>query len=207
MTTITDYPSLLASIRKWYRDRSDVEAYAVDFVGLAEASLERELRTREMQTTSPSIALTEGKGPLPTDYLQYINVVMIDGQRRYPLDYIDPKGGDQSTPQPSAGGTAQKFSIIGAEILTYPWAGSVEMVYFQAIPRLSTGTPTNWLLSKAPNLYLHASLYEAAKFFRKNDDIVVERGFKDQWIGELMAGNEMALYAHTGIEFGAGQLP
>jgi len=63
-----------------------------------------------------------------------------------------------------ATGQPQYYQIEGGNLVLSPAPDSdysVKMVYHAKIPALSGSNPTNWLLTKYPDLYLYGSLVEA----------------------------------------------
>ena len=66
-------------------------------------------------------------------------------------------------------------------------AGSVRLLYRRGIPPLGNDRPINWLLAKAPDLYLYASLMEAAPYLRDDARITVWRAMLEEGLRDVMA--------------------
>lgn len=137
-------------------------AQVPDFINLAESRFNRVLRVREMQAAA-TVTLTSGSGTLPTDYLEHSRVVA-NVSPAMVLEMVTPDYASLTYPENEAA-YPRYFTIIGSTIKTYPSStGDIALTYYQKIPALSDAAPTNWLLAKAPELYLYGALVEAAPF-------------------------------------------
>jgi hypothetical protein len=166
MGTITNYSSLLQAITDWV-DTPEIEQIADQMVQFVEADLNSRLRCREMivraRTTSDAEYVR-----LPVDWAEAINLQIIDGVS--PLRFVTLDESDIIKKQRSY--TAPGFySLMDGAIELVPAPADdleIEMVYYGKIPALTTSNTTNWLLSKAPDVYLYGALTHAAPFL-KND--------------------------------------
>jgi hypothetical protein len=171
------YSTLQTSIANWSQ-RTDISADEIrSLIALAEAMLNygqqdmEPLRVRDMLNVL-TMTPESGECLLPGDYLSYRTVVELSTPRR-PLSYITPGHADQIYPsRPS--GAACDFTIVGDTLTTFPaTSNDIDLTYYQAIPPLTDINTTNWLLTKQPNLYLHASLLQLAMYVR--DDNLFQR--------------------------------
>ena len=161
---LTNYTDLESAIASWL-GRSDLSAVIADFVTMAEARFNNTIRTREMET-STDLTLSSGAASLPSDFLEAKRVTYKSSPRRV-LTYATPDWLDEAYPdQPSA--DSQFYQIVGSTLTTMPMGSSdVELVYYQKIPGLESNS-TNWLMTRAPSVYLYGSLIEAAAY---NQDV------------------------------------
>lgn len=169
-----------------YLDRDDVTSSLPLFIGMCESRLNRLLRTPEMEanqlftTTSDTIAL-------PSNFLQARTVSMPGSPNRalkamapsaMPLEY------DGSADTPRA------YSINGLQMkLVPPPSGSVvvSLDYYTRIPALSDNIPTNWLLLKAPDLYLYGALVQAEAFIDNPAQLQTYKSAFDEAISEMVS--------------------
>lgn len=201
---ITTYSELVQAIQDYMFDRSDLSGFAPDFITQAEQVVNHgsedidPLRVRDMEALV-SLVPTSNVYTLPDDYLQYRNVTEESSPRR-PLDYIDPKGVDQLYPLRMSG-FSNHFTIIGNSLYTYPLStNDVELVYYAAVPALTDSAPTNWLLTKAPGIYLRLSLMFAAEFIKApSTEISKQAQMAKSLIGGLNRSSMMANYARAGL--------
>jgi len=159
---LATYSDLQASAAEWLH-RDDLTARIPDFIALAEARMARELRLRRMKTTAtlnasaglPTVAL-------PADWLEFARLRLLAPDLA--LHYL----GSQAATEYRASdtGAPRRYAIEGASLVLYPTpdaAYSIEAVYYARLAALSA-TPTNWLLSEAPGLYLFGALVESAPY-------------------------------------------
>lgn len=195
--TITSYAELKTAITNWFEDRSDLAAYADEFIDLAEAYFNAELRCREMEAVTDLIP-SSGVCSLPADYLDHRRVVEKASVRRV-LSYLAPDAAE-ALYAVRAAGPACHFTIIGSDLHTFPLAGNdIELTYFRKLPALSDANTSNWLLARLPNLYLHACLMYAAEFIRDADRLALETQFVATFVSKLEELDARASLANAGM--------
>ena len=101
---------------------------------------------------------------LPTDYLEAINLQIVDGKS--PLRFVTLDKADQIIKSKEFN-QVTAYSLMNGAIELVPPPGDdveIEMVYYAKIPSLSNANTTNWLLTKAPDIYLYGALMHASPF-------------------------------------------
>ena len=185
---ITNYAELQTAIKGWLH-RTDLDSQIPDFITLAETKLNRVLRIRAMENIATgSVSSTVA---LPTGFVEMKALTVTSGGSTYPLDYITPNE------VVSASATARKYSLIGDSIYFVP-AGSGEtysMVYYKKFDPISSGV--NWLITNAPDVYLFASLLEAAPY------IQIGQSIKDDWANTLGTSISTLMSADNGDRYGS----
>ncbi|PDT82931.1 hypothetical protein [Sinorhizobium sp. BJ1] len=154
--TIPDYAALLIDSGE-YSGYADISHVFPRLLGLAELKLNRGLRVAGMETTS-MITLTEGDGTLPDDFLEAREVKNASGIpiRAVSLQQLTASHMDRS-------GTPAGYAIVGSTVKVRPTADQdISVTYYRRIPALTVTAPTNWLLEKAPDVYLFALVNEIA---------------------------------------------
>ena len=168
------FTELKDAVADWL-DRSDLTARIPDFITLAEARLNRDLRIRPMEVRS-SMETTSGQRyfNLPGGYLQMRNIQM-NTNPITPLEYITPEMLDRLYGSDTAG-KPRAYTLIGDEIQLAPIPDSdytVEMAFYEKFTSLGDGTSgtvtSNWLTLNAPDVLLYGALLEAEPFI-KNDE-------------------------------------
>lgn len=165
---ITTYAELQAAAANWLV-RADLAARIPEFVTLAEARLNRTLRTRMAEAEA---ALTAGVGaraiPLPAGFAEPLALwrVGADGTR-CALRFVEPS----LLGLISLRGGPAVWTIDGANLA---FERACDQAYgftlrYLAKLQLSDAAPTNALLSDYPDVYLFATLCEAAPFLRDAD--------------------------------------
>ncbi len=173
--TFTELKDALAD----WLDRSDLTDRIPDFITLAEARLNRDVRIRPMEVRS-SMETTAGQRyfNLPGGYLQMRNM-QINSNPITPLEYITPEMldrlyGSDTTGKPKA------YTLIGDEIQLAPIPDSdytVEMAFYEKFTALGDGTSgtvtSNWLTTNAPDVLLYGALLEAEPFIKNDERIAL----------------------------------
>lgn len=166
---INDFQSLTDAVADWLA-RSDLTASIPTLVQLAEIRIFDDptdpLRVRRMQTMVTGTPVA-GVIALPGDYLQ---------MQALSVDY----GGAQKTLDPvpveelaTAATVPLGYAVVGNEIrIAGQAAGDYSLTYFARPPALETAG-TNWLILKAPNVYLFATLLEAAPYLKDQSGATV----------------------------------
>lgn len=160
--TITSYATLQSEIASWL-NRDDLTAIIPTFIQFVEADVNSRLRHQKMVVRAQATSNQEYV-QLPGDWLEAINIHIIDGAQ--PLSYVTLNEADrinkqQIVTQPSF------YSIMDDALEIVPAPASnidIEMIYYGKIPALSNQNTSNWLLVKAPDLYLYGSLVHAAPY-------------------------------------------
>jgi hypothetical protein len=164
---LTTYTELKTSIGDWL-NRTDLTSVIPDFISLAEAQIERALRTRQMIVRSNASFSTE-YGAVPSDFLETKSLKLTSTNPVTPLQFQTIDALDDiawSYPSPSR---PKYFSIVGSQIRFVPVPDTTyttELVYYAKLTKLSSTVSSNWLLSASPDIYLYGSLLQAAPYLQ-----------------------------------------
>jgi len=195
MATITNYSTLQSTIAD-YLNRQDLTAQIPTFIQLAEADMNTRLRCREMIVRATTTNDDEFVR-LPLDFLESINLQLTDGQsplRFVTLDEADIINKRQTYTAPTF------YSLMNGaiELVPPPATGAdveIEMVYYGKITALSDSNTSNWLLLKAPDVYLYGALVHAAPFLMDDQRISVFGSFYSQRIEALNDESQKSLHS------------
>lgn len=172
--SITTYAELQASVASWL-NRADLSANIPDFITLAEAQLNTDLKTRSMEAKVTLVTVAGTKTvALPTDMLEMRRLQVV-GTYNQPLSYRSP---DELSIDFASNTSAQPivFTVVGGNIELAPIPDgvySLELTYQQRIPALTASNTTNWLLTSWPNAYLYAALLAATPFIMNDARLAV----------------------------------
>lgn len=166
---ISTYSELKTAAANWLV-RGDLTSRIPEFITLAEARLNRTLRSR-LAESDQSLTGTVGSRTiaLPATFAEPINLWWLPSgaTARQLLFYEDPglMMTDTSRGQP------REWTVDGANVafnrpLDAAYTFTLRML---AKYTLSDASSTNTLLTNAPDIYLFATLCEAAPFLRDND--------------------------------------
>jgi hypothetical protein len=171
MATITNYSTLKSTIAD-YLNRADLTSQIETFIQFAEADLNTRLRCREQIVRAEATSDAEFV-QLPADWLEAINLHIVGGQQ--PLRYVTLDEADIINKEQIY--TAPHFySLMNGAIEIIPEPSDdidIEMIYYSKITSLSNANTTNWLLTKAPDVYLYGALTHAAPFLMDDQRIPV----------------------------------
>ena len=161
---LTTYSELKASIAN-FLDRDDLAAIIPDFIALAEAQHNRDIRHWQMQ--SRAATTIDGQyATRPTDWIETVRFHLV-GSNALTLisrDYMaELRAKNYSANAPTY------FTHSEGQFEVYPTPGAptdAEVLYMQKIPALSDSNTSNWLLEYAPDAYLYGALIHAAIYLQ-----------------------------------------
>lgn len=160
---ITTYAELKTSITNWMH-RGDLASYVDDFIDMAEAVMNRELRLSEMEVRA-TVTATSEYTTLPTGLLELRNVQT----NATPVQTVSFRTPEQMDAK-NAGevGTPRFYTVIGDEFQWYPvpTSSTMEVDYYKSITPLDDTNTSNFLLASHPDLYLQGCLQQACIFTR-----------------------------------------
>lgn len=162
---ITTYAELQAAAANWLV-RADLTARVPEFIVLAEARLNRSLRTRLAETEQVLTVATGARtAPLPANFAEPLALwILHDDGTRCPLRFAEPS----LLPVVSLQGEPTVWSIDGANLAFERACDQPRSFVLRMLAKfqLSDAAPTNALLDEAPDAYLYAVLCEAGPFLR-----------------------------------------
>jgi hypothetical protein len=194
MATITNYTTLQSTIAD-YLNRADLTAQIPTFIQMAEADMNTRLRTREMIVRAEATSNNEYV-QLPSDWVEAINLHIVDGKQ--PLRFVTLDEADRIVAEKYYTQVIAYSLMNGAlELVPAPGADvDIEMIYYGKIPALSAQQATNWLLTKAPDVYLYGSLLHAQPFLMDDQRMPV---FATLYNSRIEALNEESMKStHSG---------
>lgn len=197
---LSTYTQLTESIADWLNrvGSPEVAARAPDFVALAEARFNRDLRVRQMvkRATAP---LEAGFITLPGDWLEAKNVQLNIGGRPYKLEFVTLEQADDIRANPAMDGVRPRFyNITGNQLEVVPTvdgSAEIEMTYYGKIAALGPSQADNWLLQQWPDLYLYGSLVHSAPYLRDDERITTWATLYDRALGEIGLADERATHS------------
>ena len=163
---ISTFAELKTATANWL-DRSDLTDRIPEFIALAEARFNRNLRIRDMETVSTAISTAAGtrEYSLPTGFVQ-MKEFHLTTDPLTPLAYITP----EMMSRIWAGSTKDKpevFTIIADKVRLGPNPDAVyttSMLYYKTFTALSASNTTSEMLTNNPDVYLYGTLLEAEPF-------------------------------------------
>jgi len=168
--SLATYSDLKTSVATWIK-RSDLTAIIPDFISLAEARINRELRTRNMVTRTQNTAVDSEFVTLPTDFGGARSARLTTTTPNDFLAFLTPEQmTDYKAQNPT--GDLSAYSVVGGEFWFLPAptdAVTVELIYYAKVPALTDSATTNWLMTNHPDVYLWGALMEATVFLEDDE--------------------------------------
>lgn len=169
--SLSTYAELKASVAAWIK-RGDMAGLIPDFVKLAEARINRELRVRRMVTRAQNASIDAEFVAVPADFGGARSIRLMASPYTQ-LDFLSPEQiADLRAASPS--GDLAAYSVVGGEFWFLPVPASavaVQLVYYAKVPALSDAAPTNWLLGEHPDVYLWGALLEACVYLEDDEQM------------------------------------
>lgn len=184
--SIANYSELQSKIALWLRPGSGSTSglQIADFITLFESRANRALQLRVMESNEPVTATPGSRAiPLPAGFIEPIGFWLTDLDPRDELTF----GLSEQLNVTTTRGRPQFWAIDGENVVFECPADSAYPATFRMLKRiaLSDVSPTNWLLSNHPDLYLYGSLLNAAPFVRDKDMIGVWKTFVEEALEEI----------------------
>jgi hypothetical protein len=164
---ITTYTDLKTSIASWL-NRDDLTSVIPDFISLAEAGINRDLRHYKMIERADA-TLDSRYVQLPADWMETVRFSITSGNT-YRLELVsrdDMLEYRQKTANTS--GRPKFYANIGDTIEVFPTPDAdytMQLQYYSKTPALSDSNASNWLLLDAPDVYLYGTLIQSAPYLQ-----------------------------------------
>ncbi|MQW00727.1 hypothetical protein GHK46_26430 [Sinorhizobium medicae] len=180
--TISDYASLIVDAGEYSGNDKFVHV-APRLLGLAELKLNRGLRVADMES-STTLTLSNGNASLPPDFLEAREVKT---SANVPIRSVSLQ--QLTSSYAGNSGTPTGYAIVGSTLKARPISDqTLTLSYYAKIPALTPAAPTNWLLTKAPDVYLFA--------------LVNEIGIWAKDVAAAAAAQQFLMLALSGINIG-----
>jgi len=193
MTTYAELQSTIAG----YLARSDLTTQIPDFIRLAEVRLRRDLRIRQM-LTSTTITCTSGTATvsIPSDFLQVSDFV-VNVNPVQPLTYQSPALFSRNSRTTDVGKPLD-YTVLAStfKLAPVPDTGyTLTLIYSAAPPFLSDSNTSNTFLTVCPDLILYASLLEAEPYLMNDARINTWGTMFDRAMSALTTSDEQGQYS------------
>jgi hypothetical protein len=200
--------------------RDDLTAHIPSFITLAENRSNRRVRVREMERTttltptSSAAAITSGDifdpDPLdadevgnesdtnicilPTDYIEARRVAA----NTDPVSILSPISLDAARENFNFSGYPTRYTISGNYLTAYPSTDTtIDLTYYAKIPALSNTLASNWLLERAPEIYLYGALLESAPFMEDDARLATWISLYKAAVDELLQADTRGLWSRA----------
>lgn len=185
---ITSYATLQSAVADWL-NRDDMTAVIPQFIANAEARFKRDLRVRKLQNAG-TLVISADDQALASD-LMAVEGWYLDGPTYFHrIQMVGAEAlGELKTVWGSTGAPRYAALIAGsARFAPVPDASyETKLTYWRKIVSLSDQNVNNWLLEEHPDLYLYATLVEAAPYLQDDTRVATWQDQLDKRLAELDA--------------------
>ena len=164
---LSTYTELKTSIGDWL-NRADLTSVIPDFISLAEAQVERTLRTRQMIVRA-NASFDAEYGAVPSDFLETKSLKLTSTNPQTPLEFLSIDALDNKAAEYTGSGKPRFFGVVGGQFRIVPTPDATyttELTYYAKLTKLSSSVATNWLLTSNPDIYLYGALLQAAPYLQ-----------------------------------------
>ena len=198
---LTNYTGLKASIAD-FLNRDDLTSVIPDFVALAEAQINRDIRHWKMEArTSGQQDPADEYMQIPADWVETIRL-HLTGTGTSVVNLVSRDAmADKRAAQENAAGTPRMYTHADGQFQLYPTPDATtnfELLYYQKIPSLITNTD-NWLLLEAPDVYLYGALLHSAPYLAEDQRVAVWAQMYSAAVQRLNQVSEDAMFSGSGL--------
>lgn len=199
--SIPDYATLQARLKDLLI-RTDLEAEAPGFIGLAEAEMSRDLEDHWRLEKRHTLTLSARYVDLPLDWRGTGRVEIDVAGRVLELDLLSTASMANARRADNTPGTPRNYAHTGGQLEVYPTPDqsySAELLYQGAITPLSDAAPTNWLLQQYPDAYLYGAAKHSAPWLRDDQRLSTWEALYRAAIDKVAERARVTKHSGTGL--------
>jgi len=170
---ITTYSELQSAVAGWL-NRTDLTARIPEFIAVGEAKLNRRLRIMDQLAVIDFLVDAEYMD-VPVDWAQTANIEH-DSLQGGEIEYLTPQKFLATRRCVAPTGKPEYYTLAERQMRFAPVPGEPQptiLQYYRLVPPLTDAAPTNWLLTRHPDVYLAAALLAANTFLRDMEGVAL----------------------------------
>jgi len=199
---LNTYTALKASIAD-FLNRDDLTSVIPDFIALAEAQINRDIRHWKMEARSSG---QQSSGDeymqIPADWVETIRL-HLTGTGTSVVNLVSRDAmADKRQADEDASGTPRMYTHADGQFQLYPTPSTdtdFELLYYQKLPSLSSNSD-NWLLLEAPDVYLYGALLHSAPYLAEDQRVAVWAQMYGASIQRLNEASDNARFSGSGLK-------
>lgn len=189
MSALADYLDLRFAVGDHVGNRA-ISDVMPRLVLSAESWLNKNLRCRQ-QIVTDTLTFVGGVAALPVDFIEMMNVYGLNGFQYRSGGLADAR---------RSGAEYARYAIDATSINIKGYSGDRDIQYYAKLPTLTAGpTTSNWLLQDAPDVYLYAVGWEAAKFLKNAELAAATKGLLEDELMTLKVDDDRARWSNTTV--------
>lgn len=195
---LTTYAELQTSIAG-FLNRDDLTAVVPDFITLAEASMQRDLKHWRMEKRATA-SIDARFSAVPDDFVSPVRFQV--GTTDAPMQPISVQDmHDRRNARDDDAGTPCFYALVGDEFefMPTPSAALTATLYYRAkVPALSDSNTSNWVLANAPDVYLYGALIHTAPYLVEDARVATWGGLYAQAVAQFNKQGEAGKFGGAG---------
>lgn len=184
--SIANYTELKAAVASWGH-RTDLTAQIPDFIKLAESRINR--LTGPIQNREFEVDLTATVGSrdiaMPPGVKEANKLWLTTYLPREVITYRNP----EDLPEQISSGPPSYWTVIGGDTIRLDSEADIAHTFkffYRGKFTLSDSSPTNWLLTNFPDIYLYGALMELGAYVKDYEQVSIWKQAYDLAVSQLM---------------------
>ena len=198
---LNTFTALKASIAD-FLNRDDLTAVIPDFISLAEAQINRDVRHWKMEARSSGQQTTGDEYmQIPADWVETIRLHLTGTGTSVVNPISRDAMADKRASAEDISGTPMYYTHADGQFQLYPTPSAdtdFELLYYQKIPSLISNAD-NWLLLEAPDVYLYGALLHSAPYLAEDERVAIWAQMYSAAVARLNEASESARYSGSGL--------
>ena len=199
---LNTFTALKASVAD-FLNRDDLTAVIPDFISLAEAQINRDVRHWKMEArSSGQQSVADEYMQIPADWVETIRL-HLTGTGTTVVNLISRDAmADKRSSAEDVSGTPIYYTHADGQFQLYPTPSEdtdFELLYYQKIPSLISNSD-NWLLLEAPDVYLYGALLHSAPYLAEDQRVAIWAQMYSAAVARLNEVSEDARYSGSGLK-------
>lgn len=201
LSTYTELKTAIAD----FLNRDDLASVIPTFIALAEAQINRDIRTIDMEgRASGQVSGGDQYMQVPGDWVETIRFGLtaagtssLNLMSRDAIASLRDKNENASTKAPYA------YTHAAGQFELYPTPSEdtdFELLYYKKVEALSDSNASNWLLSSAPDVYLYGALLHSAPYLAEDVRLQVWAQLYSSAVQNVNTASEKARYSGSGLK-------
>ena len=187
-----------------FLNRDDLTSAIENFIALAEAQINRDIRHWKMETrSSGQQSASDEYSQIPANWMETIRFHITDNGTS-PLELISRAAmADKRASNNDAIGIPTHYTHADGQFQFYPTPSSTvntELLYYAKTTALSSSNADNWLLLEAPDVYLYGALLHSAPYLGEDERIAVWAQMYSASVSRLNEVSENARFSGSGLK-------
>jgi len=200
---LSNYTELKASIAD-FLNRDDLTSVIPDFITLAEAQINRDVRHWKMEVRSSG---QQDAGDeymqIPSNWVETIRL-HLTGTGTSVVNLISRDAmADKRQANEDTSGTPIFYTHADSQFQLYPTPSAetdFELLYYAKTTALSSSNSDNWLLLEAPDVYLYGALLHSAPYLAEDQRVAVWAQMYSAAVARLNEASESAKFSGSGLK-------